>query len=64
MFYVCLPTVGMFNQQLIKPALDYQKRLKRYLGGYQMWDTLTKYRKKWFTSFDEASDTLEEVWYV
>ena len=26
-----------------------------------MWDNLTKYRKKWFTSFDEASDTLEEV---
>ena len=26
-----------------------------------MWDSLTKYRKKWFSSYDTTSSTLEEV---
>ena len=45
---------GTFHRQLIKPALDYQKRLRRYLGGVAMWNTLTAYRMKWFGRIDGA----------
>lgn len=35
------------KRQLIKPAFDYQKRLRRYLGGTLLWDSLARYRERW-----------------
>jgi hypothetical protein len=45
---------------LIRPALDYQKRVRRMLGGLIMWEGLTGYRKRHFSVFDSKSTTLED----
>jgi hypothetical protein len=46
---------------LIKPALDYQKRMRRLLGGLIMWEGLTGYRKRHFSVYDSKSTTLEDA---
>ena len=52
---------SMFNMQLIKPGLDYQTRIRRYLGGTSLWNALTTYRNNWFSAFDATSQTLEDA---
>jgi hypothetical protein len=37
---------------VIKPALDYQNRMKKQLGGVIMWEGLAGYRKRHFSVFD------------
>jgi hypothetical protein len=49
------------RKNIIKPALDYQKRLRRCLGGGSMWDGLTKYRDRWFKVYDDQSNTLDDA---
>lgn len=62
------------KKALIRPALEYQSRLRSALGGLIMWESLTGYRKRYFSVFDtqvfliccfylfhvEQSTTLEE----
>jgi hypothetical protein len=45
---------------LIRPALDYQKRVRKMLGGLIMWEGLTGYRKRHFSVYDTKSTTLED----
>lgn len=43
---------------VIKPALEYQTRMKRQLGGVIMWEGLAGYRKRHFSVFDsKVTDT-------
>lgn len=37
---------------VIRPAIDYQKRMRRQLGGLIMWEGLTGYRKRHFSVYD------------
>lgn len=37
---------------IIKPALEYQHRMRRQLGGIIMWEGLAGYRKRHFSVFD------------
>lgn len=37
---------------IIKPALEYQNRMKKQLGGVIMWEGLSGYRKRHFSVFD------------
>lgn len=45
---------------IIRPALDYQTRIRRMLGGLIMWEGLTGYRKRHFSVYDNKSTTLED----
>ncbi len=46
---------------LIQPALDYQHRLRKCLGGQYMWDALMNYRKKNFSVHDTQADNLNDA---
>lgn len=46
---------------LIQPAIDYQNRLRKCLGGQYMWDSLMNYRKKHFSVHDTQCDTLSDA---
>ena len=50
-----------WNSTLIKPALRYQKRLRKYLGGIVMWNGLMLFRERYFKLYQESSATLEEA---
>ena len=50
-----------FSRQLIQPALDYQNRLRRYLGGSLMWEGLSRFRERYFKTYAEKSETLEDT---
>lgn len=50
-----------FSRQLIQPALDYQYRLRRYLGGALMWEGLSRYRERYYKSYADKSETLEDT---
>mmetsp|Transcript_5083 Transcript_5083/g.7771 ORF Transcript_5083/g.7771 Transcript_5083/m.7771 type:complete len:555 (+) Transcript_5083:155-1819(+) len=45
---------------VIRPALEYQNRMRRNLGGVIMWEGLTGYRKRHFSVYDSKCTTLEE----
>jgi hypothetical protein len=45
---------------IIRPALDYQKRVRKMLGGLIMWEGLSGYRKRHFSVYDTKSTTLED----
>ena len=45
---------------IIKPALAYQNRLRKAMGGSMMWDSITTYRKRHFSIYDLDAKTLEE----
>ena len=49
------------RKHLIQPALDYQKRLRKKLGGFIMWEMLTAHRKRKFHVHDESSPSLPEA---
>lgn len=49
------------HNHLIKPAIDYQRRLRRKLGGVLMWESISAYRKAKFFVYDSQSPTLDEA---
>jgi hypothetical protein len=49
------------KRALISPAIDYQSRLRRHLGGLIMWEQLMGYRKRNFAVYDSKSRTLDEA---
>ena len=49
------------RRYLIQPALDYQARLRKSVGGSSMWEALTTYRIKAFAEQEDHSETLEEA---
>ena len=49
------------NRAFIKPASKYQDRVRKALGGFIMWETLTSFRKRIFAEIDETSDSLDEA---
>ena len=49
------------NRNFIKPATTYQSKVRKALGGFIMWETLTSFRKKTFVEIDETSDSLDEA---
>ena len=40
------------KKAIIRPALEHQSRLRSSLGGLIMWESLTGYRKRYFSVFD------------
>jgi len=49
------------HRHLIKPAIDYQTRLKKMLGGIIMWESVISCRKSYFQAFEVQYATLDEV---
>ena len=49
------------KKALISPAIDYQARMRRHLGGLIMWEQLTGYRKRNFAIYDQKSRSLDEA---
>lgn len=49
------------KKAIISPAIEYQTRLRKYLGGLIMWEQLVGYRKRHFAVYDQKSRTLEEA---
>lgn len=49
------------KKTLISPAIEYQGRLRKHLGGLIMWEQLTGYRKRNFAIYDQKSRTLDEA---
>jgi hypothetical protein len=49
------------KKALISPAIDYQSRMRKHLGGLIMWEQLTGYRKRNFAIYDQKSRTLDEA---
>jgi hypothetical protein len=49
------------KKALISPAIEYQSRMRKHLGGLIMWEQLTGYRKRNFAVFDQKSRTLDEA---
>lgn len=49
------------NRAFIKPATTYQSKLRKALGGFIMWETLTSFRKRTFAEIDETSNSLDEA---
>lgn len=49
------------NRQFIKPATSFQSKVRKALGGFIMWETLTSFRKRRFAEIDETSDSLDEA---
>lgn len=47
------------DKRLIKPALNFQKRVRKKLGGIPLWDLLTTYRKRFFGLYDSNSATMD-----
>lgn len=47
------------KKYIIKPALDYQKVVRKALGGVIMWEALSAYRRRHFSVYDSKSLTLE-----
>lgn len=37
---------------VIRPAIDYQKRMRKFLGGLIMWEGLAGFRKRHFSVYD------------
>jgi hypothetical protein len=48
----------LFHRQLLRPALDYQNRLRRYLGGGLMWEGLSRYRERTFKTYDGTNELV------
>lgn len=48
-------------RSIIQPAIDYQRLLRRKLGGFIMWETLAGYRRRHFLIFDSKASTLGEA---
>ena len=44
---------------LLQPVIDFQRRLRRKMGGVAMWESISAYRSNKFRVFDEESLTLE-----
>ena len=42
------------NRNFIKPITNYQSKIRKALGGFIMWETLTSYRKRVFAEIDET----------
>lgn len=42
------------NRNFIKPVTTYQGRVRKALGGFIMWETLTTFRKRTFAEIDET----------
>lgn len=49
------------KKALVSPAIEYQSRLRKHLGGLIMWEQLTGYRKRNFAIYDQKSRTLDEA---
>lgn len=49
------------NKHLIQPALDYQSKLQKKIGGIVMWTLLTSFRYRRFRAHDETAPTLAEA---
>lgn len=49
------------DRRLIQPAIDYQRRIRKRLGGLHMWEKIAAYRVKTFHVFDRDSESLEEA---
>lgn len=49
------------SKYVIQPMIDYQRRLRRKLGGILMWEVIASHRISAFEVFDKESDTLEEA---
>jgi hypothetical protein len=48
-----------WDKRIIKPGLNFQKRVRKKLGGNEMWNKLASYRKRCFGMYDEHAPTLE-----
>lgn len=46
---------------LLQPVIDYQRRLRRKVGGAVMWESISAYRHSKFRVFDEESLSLESA---
>jgi len=49
------------NKHLIQPALDYQSKLRKKIGGVVMWTLLTSFRHRRFHVHDDTAPTLSEA---
>jgi Ca2+-binding EF-hand superfamily protein len=49
------------SKYIIQPMIEYQRRLRRKLGGMLMWEVIASHRISTFDVFDKESDTLEEA---
>ena len=49
------------RKHIIQPALDYQLRLRKKMGGFIMWEGLAGFRRRMFLVYDEQSATMEEA---
>jgi len=49
------------SKYIIQPMVDYQRRLRRKLGGMLMWEVIASHRVSAFDVFDKESNTLEEA---
>lgn len=50
-----------FNTALIQPAIGYQTRVRKKIGGVSMWTALMNFRVKYFYMHDNQSDCLEDA---
>ncbi len=46
------------NQMLIQPAIDFQMRVRKKIGGKKFWVPLLKHRQTYFYEIDRKSDTV------
>lgn len=49
------------NQMLIQPAIDFQRRIHKKIGGKRLWDQLSAHRKKNFEEIDRLADTVPDA---
>lgn len=49
----------LVRKKLIQPAIDYQIKMRKKVGGNPLWDVLIKYRRKKFHHYDWRADTLQ-----
>ena len=49
------------SRYIIQPMIDYQRRLRRKLGGLIVWEIIASHRTTSFEIFDKDSDTLEDA---
>ena len=47
------------DKRLIKPALSFQNRVRKKLGGNDMWHPLAEYRKRTFIMYDSTAQSMD-----
>ena len=50
-----------YYRYLIQPAIDYQRKIRKKLGGVGMWESVEAYRRKHFDVYDKESNNLDEA---